>query len=365
MTGSGVERTPRTAYPLPSVAPAGVSPLMPPHIQGAERRTERRVRTTGSRWGLRALVIGGLAGAAWLLTGTAAHAADRDAEPTGSLFGSVVDGDATMPVTGLLQAAVQPLETVRPAHQHHIVADILEVPHRVLSRPARTGDQVTHLPSGTIVDVARGDVDEILREIAGPLRLTDGPADLQLPVTRIPSRNTAKPVAEHPVTVPSRTGRPAAGRPAPVAPAVVEPQVPAVTPMDAVPATVPVPRTNRPRTMKTVPVLRAGHPHQHGKHAWTPHAHRRPAVTSVTADEPEAVQEGTNRGDGPAAPLRLHLGEASGTPISGSGTPTDGGCAAVLPAAITDSTMACEPLPIATDVEVRRHDAEAPTVSPD
>ena len=74
MTGLGVERM-RTAFPLPSVLPAGVSALMPPHIQGAERRTEHRARRT--RWGLRALVVGGLAGAAWLLTGAAAHAADR------------------------------------------------------------------------------------------------------------------------------------------------------------------------------------------------------------------------------------------------------------------------------------------------
>ena len=83
MTGLGVERM-RTAFPLPFVPPAGVSVLMPPHIQGAERRTERRARRI--RWGLRVLVVGGLAGAAWLLTGAAAHAADRTDGPTGSLF---------------------------------------------------------------------------------------------------------------------------------------------------------------------------------------------------------------------------------------------------------------------------------------
>src|SRR5262245_55043755 len=101
MTGLGDERTMCAARPTPSsVAPAGAATSLPPHIQGAERRSERRARRTG-RWGLRVLVVGGLAGAAWLLTGAAAHAADRgDDGPTGSLLGSVVDGDVTAPVTG-------------------------------------------------------------------------------------------------------------------------------------------------------------------------------------------------------------------------------------------------------------------------
>src|SRR5882724_3764635 len=144
MTGQGVERTPRTAYPMPSVPPAGVSALMPPHIQGAERRTESRAPGRRStRWGLRALVIGGLAGAAWLLTGAAAHAADRADGPTGPLLGSVVDGGAIAPVTGLLTAAAQPLETVTQAHRHHVVSDVLDVPRRVIARPAETLTEVT------------------------------------------------------------------------------------------------------------------------------------------------------------------------------------------------------------------------------
>src|SRR5262245_28205082 len=121
MTERGVERMPRTAHRLPSVPPAGAATPLPPHIQEAERRKARR-------WGLRVLVVGGLAGAAWLLTGAAAHAADPAGEPTGSLLGSVIDveGDATAPVNGLLSAAAQPRETA-PAHQHrhHVVTDIL------------------------------------------------------------------------------------------------------------------------------------------------------------------------------------------------------------------------------------------------
>ena len=157
MTGPGVECMPHTAYPMPSVSPAGISTLMPPHIQGAERRTESRARRT--RWGLRVLVVGGLAGAVWLLTGAAAHAADRADGPTGPLLGSVVGGDATMPVTGLLRAAAQPLETVTPTHEHHVVASVLDVPRRVLTRPAETLDEVTHGTIGTQVDIAFDTVD--------------------------------------------------------------------------------------------------------------------------------------------------------------------------------------------------------------
>src|SRR6201999_3868177 len=90
MTGWGVERPVRTAVPASPVAPTGVRTFMPPRSQGAEQRTERHA----GRWGLRALVIGGLAGAAWLLTGAAAHAADRVPAPESpslgaSLLGSV------------------------------------------------------------------------------------------------------------------------------------------------------------------------------------------------------------------------------------------------------------------------------------
>lgn len=63
MTGWGVECTQRPAY-RPSTGPAaGGSAPMPPHSQGAERRREHRRGRTGSRRGLRALVVGRLAGA--------------------------------------------------------------------------------------------------------------------------------------------------------------------------------------------------------------------------------------------------------------------------------------------------------------
>ncbi len=173
MTGLGVERTPRTAYRLSFVAPVGTSTPMPPHIQGAERRSESRTRRhTGVRWGLRVLVVGGLAGAAWMLTGSAAQAADRADGSDGSLLGSVPDADAMSPVTDLLEAAAQPLENFVPAHhERHVTADILDVPRPAFARPTGTLDDVAHDPSGTTVDILF-DVEDRRHDAEAPDRLT-------------------------------------------------------------------------------------------------------------------------------------------------------------------------------------------------
>lgn len=124
MTRPGVERMPRTAYPSP---PVGTFTPLPPHIQGAERRSEGRTRLTALRRGLRVLAVGGLAGAAWLLIGAAAQAADRTDGPDGALLGSIVGADADSPITGLPQVADQPLENPGPAHhERDLAGDILD-----------------------------------------------------------------------------------------------------------------------------------------------------------------------------------------------------------------------------------------------
>jgi hypothetical protein len=289
-------------------------------------------------------VIGGLAGAAWLLTGAAAHAADRADEPTGSLLGSGLTGDVTTPVSGLLTAAVRPLEA-RPAHhhRHHVVADILEVPQRVLTRPVDTVRKIADDTTGTTVDSATGGVDLVLREVSGPLRHTGEPA-------AAPHRLTT-------VTPVTPDAYPAAERP----------QRPAATPVTTASPRATVASASHARILKAVWAqitgLKTGSPARHIKVASTAFAHRHPVMHRAVAGTATAL-EGSAGGDGPA-PLQVHLGDVSGTPTSWSGTPTEGGSAAFLPAAIASSTMACQRLPIASDVEVRRFDAEAPTVSPD
>lgn len=364
MTGLGIERM-RAAFPL-SISPAGVSTLMPPHIQGAERRTERRARRT--RWGLRVLVVGGLAGAAWLLTGAAAHAADRTDGPAGSLLGSIVGDGESSGVSGLLTAAAQPLESVSPVHHEHrfheyrvheyrvhdnrVVATVLDLPRQVLTRPAgRSHDHVR-----TAVDA----VDHVLGEVAGPIRLTGGPATTQqllAPLTE-PAVSGSLPVIDRPAAPAARPVTPD-DEPAPVAvaPAAETPRIAPVTSSasNPIPAALPAPAT----------ALRASAPTRHVKAVSLPSVHHRHRVASATR-APATASEENPGGDVPAAPLQLHLGDVSGTPAtSGPGTPTEGGAPAFLPAAIADSTMASHLLPIASDVEVRRHDAEAPTVSPD
>ncbi|MCO8277594.1 hypothetical protein M1L60_44155 [Actinoplanes sp. TRM 88003] len=337
MTVSGVERSLRTADPSP-VPPIGSSTPLPPPIQGAERRSEGRARRTGVRWGLRVLAVGGLAGAAWLLTGSAAQAADRADGPDGSLLGSLVGADATSPVSGLLQAAVQPLESIEPAHhEQHLVADILDVPQQVLTRPD-TDDDIDHEPFATIVDVVP-DVDEVADEVAAPLRPTGGEAAPDQRLTPV-----TEPVTE--VVLPADQEEP---QPAPV-------------PQEAE-------HTAETSRAQPAPVsgVRAVVPGKHSKTSSAPSAHRHHHHTAHAVSARPATEPGddTPGGDTPAAPLRLHLGEVSGTPASGSGTPTEGGSAAFLPAAIANSTVARHVPAIAPDVEARRYDAEAPTVSPD
>ena len=347
MTGWEVGRTMCTAYPT-SAPPTGVSSPMPPHSQGAERRPERRASRTGSRWALRTLVIGGLAGVAWLLTGAAAHAADRDPAPEGllgsSLIGAVVDGEAAPPAVGkVLKAAAQPLESDRTSDTHHVASSVLAAPARALARPAEvlteTLDEATQ--QGTAVDT-------VVRHLSGPLRLTGGPADAQpfpsvAPLTRTLSQVTdllqhpSGPVAEYQAPA-SAAGDAVATRPAHTGVAHTVPITGVAGDRDDARATGSV--------SKRLPIVTGRH------------------QTAVTAAAPGTVRGFTSGGDGPT-PRQVYPGAFSGISTSLSGAQAEGGSAAVLPAAVGVGTVASHRLPHATDVEVRRHDAEAPTVSPD
>ncbi|MFI7545544.1 hypothetical protein [Actinoplanes sp. NPDC049599] len=336
-----VERTAPTAYRSAPVLPIGVSPLMPPHSQGAERRQEHRAGRTGSRWSLRVLVIGGLAGAAWLLTGAAAQAADRDPAGGGlslgsSLIGAVVHGDDhSAPVVGrVLKAAVKPLAPER---------------HRGSGSAVAAPDKAAH--SSSDADSALGGVVGVVRGLTAPLHLSGDAVDTRklVPVTDVREPEPPQ-AAKVPATAPAAPERPIAHEPA-------DPK----SDVDQADAVV-VDEDEDERVSAAAPERDRWHPV--GKTVARQHsiaADRHPAA--ATAAKPETVSD-TPGGDGPA-PERVHLGPASGVPASGPGTATEGGAAAFLPAKVTDSTVACHRLPIATDVGVRRHDAEAPTVSPD
>jgi hypothetical protein len=92
------------------------------------------------------------------------------------------------------------------------------------------------------------------------------------------------------------------------------------------------------------------------------HVHRHAPAARPAA--PEAIREDVPGGDGPA-PARTNLGAVSGIPAGGSGANTEGGSSAVLPSGIANGPVDCHRCPVAPDVDARRNDAEAPTVSPD
>jgi hypothetical protein len=362
MTGPGVERDACTAFPLLSVSPTGVAALMPPHSQGAERRREHRAGRTGSRWTLRALVIGGLAGAAWLLTGAVAHAADRDPSAGGFSLGSSIIGTATHgddrsePVVKMiLKAATKPLES-----DHRVLGSAVALPNRV----AETLDRTTGSRSGA--DFAHGGVNRVVRELTAPIRLAGVAVDTRklAPIADLPQDHllndvaAAVPPVKHPANSADvsgsendapgvdadrsgvdRTGADDAAADQVGGAAVMGEEIPEAEPV-----------LDRRSTVGTT-VTR-----QHSIAV-----DRHPAAVMVA--EPEMVSD-TPGGDGPA-PLRVNLGAANGVPASGPGSATDGGSSGFLPAKVADSTVACHRLPIATDVDVRCHDAEAPTVSPD
>ncbi|WP_433792840.1 hypothetical protein [Actinoplanes sp. CA-252034] len=147
MTDWEAERVERTAH-RSGVVPHGGSPLMPSHSQGAERRPERRAGRTGSRWLLRALVVGGLAGVAWLLTGSAALAADPGATSSGAALGSLPDDVAASAgyepeVSELLEAAVQSPEPASEESPLVTLDETAGVPPRMsVASPQASGGTV-------------------------------------------------------------------------------------------------------------------------------------------------------------------------------------------------------------------------------
>jgi hypothetical protein len=354
-----VERALRTASPT-AVGASGGPALVPSRRPGAHRRPTPRPIL---RWGLRALVVGGLAGAAWLLTGAAAQAADHDPTVGGSALGSSLTGVAlpggtTEPaVAGILQAATQPLDSDQPTLRNHRPASALDLPAPALAEPMATTagpigeaaqqERVTDVDPavGDVADSAVGEVEQVVPEITGILRLTGGTVDSRLAGTA-PVTASLVPGA-HGV----RTVRP-----------VIAPLPTAV----AVAAT--VGRTEAPKAPKASQAVApavgaaAGSVSRHHP-VVTDRAtgNRRPSVRRAVV--PETIRKASG-GERPL-PLQVRLGVVGGLATSGSPTPTDGASAAFLPAAVAASTVAFHRMPVPADAEIRRYDAEAPTVSPD
>jgi hypothetical protein len=100
-------------------------------------------------------------------------------------------------------------------------------------------------------------------------------------------------------------------------------------------------------------------------------AHTETSTTRHHAGLPERAVEAAssrNKGEAPSLPYPAPTrgeGSASGIPASASGSPVGGGAFATVPSSVAGSMVAFQLLPKQADTVVPRRDAEEPTVSPD
>lgn len=367
---------------------------------------ERTQRTPATRFGLRVLVVGGLAGAAWLLSAASAHAAEANqpAEdaPTGlSVVSSLVTGSGSgadeqsslvTPLTDTLDSALAPVTGVASAATGGALppasrASAVVLPSTTVTSttPLRTASagaagQDTGAASGDAASASARTVAPapapqtraatgggVLGGLAGALV---GPSGLLSPVTRVvdpvvaPLTATLRPVAgalltaAQPVTsalgdvagaatdVLTRPGGKRSDLPAPVGAPV--PGTAAATVVAGADTPVFGPREGGSSGASTISV------------------HRYEAGTELRATGTPEPRTGGNLPDRPyPAPLRGYIGAGAGTLASGLGSHLEGGAFAVVPSSVVQRSVATHRMPATTDVEALRHDAEAPTVSPD
>jgi hypothetical protein len=374
MTGSGVERTQRTAS-------------RPAHV----------------RLGLRVLAVSGLAGAAWLLSAASAHAAEgalpvEDA-PTDLSVVSLVDtsGQSTVisPLADTLDTALVATDLVHVGRASTVVlpsataASSVPVTSQPAARPDGDQDSTARVtagePAGAEAPTAAphaardragssdGAVLGAVRGLTTPLGLTGalaGPTGLLTPLTRVvdpvvaPLGGVLRPVAGVLLTA----AQPVTSTLASVTRAAFGADPGAQRAYELIPGA------------RTVPGAEAG-PVQTGSAAAL--GQRTVGLTEVSTDSLSgdrryagtelrsagSPDERPGSGNLPdrhyPAPLRAYLGAGAGIPASGPGSHAEGGAFAIVPSSVVESTVAFHRLPVTTDVEVLRHDAEAPTVSPD
>lgn len=374
MTRSGVERTQRTA-------------TRPAHV----------------RLGLRVLAVGGLAGAAWLLSAASAHAAEA-ALPTEdapadlsvvSLVAGPAGSSALSPIAETLDTALVATDLVHVGRASTVVlpsataASSVPVTSQPANRPGGDRDSSARgaagEPAGAKAPAAApsnardragasdGALTGAVRGLTTPLGLTGalaGPTGLLTPLTRAvdpvvaPLDRVLRPVtgvlltAAQPVTAALGSVTRAAFGGDPAAQRGYE-LIPTTTPVLAAEAG---PAQTGPAAVlgtRTVGYTEVSTGSLSGD--------RRYAGTELrSVGSPDERPGGGNLPDRHyPAPLRAYLGAGAGIPAGGPGSHAEGGAFAVLPSSVVQSTVAFHRLPVTTDVAVLRHVAEAPTVSPD
>jgi hypothetical protein len=393
MTGSGVERTERTA-------------TRPAHV----------------RLGLRVLAVGGLAGAAWLLSAASAHAAEgalhaEDGTTELSVV-SLVDGSGpstlVSPLADTLDTALVATDLAHVDRASTVVlpsataASSVPVTSQPATRPDGDQDSTARVaagePVGAEVPAAQprttragsgvtsssrvgaaadhdggrtgfrsGSLLGAVRGLTTPLDLSSalaGPTGLLTPLTRAvdpvvaPLDGVLRPVAGVLLTA----AQPVTSALGSVTRGAFDDDQAAQRGHELIPGTTPVPGAEaEPAKTGPVAVLGARAVNLIEVSTDSLSGDRRYAGTELRSTGSPAERPGS--GNLPdrhyPVPLRAYLGAGAGIPAGGPGSHAEGGAFAVVPSSVVESTVAFHRLPVTTDVAVLRHDAEAPTVSPD
>lgn len=369
---------------------------------GVERTKRAASRPAHVRIGLRVLAVGGLAGAAWLLSGATAHAAEAalpaEDAPADLSVVSLVSGPgaATVlsPLADTVETALVATDLVHVGRASTVVLPSATAASStpVTSQPAAgpDGDQggtarvAAGQPVSAEAPAARpsdtrgraGASDGVLlgavRGLTTPLGLSGvlaGPSGLLTPLTRAvdpvvaPLDGVLRPVtgalltAAQPVTTTLGSVTRMAFGAEPAAQRAYD-LIPGATPVLGAGA-VPVQTGPAALGARTVGLTEVSTDSFSGD--------RRYAGTELrSAASPVERPGGGKLPDRHyPAPLRALLGAGAGIPAGGPGSHAEGGAFAVLPSSVVESTVAFHRLPVTTDVAVLRHEAEAPTVSPD
>jgi hypothetical protein len=339
---------------------------------------ERTKRAASRRIIVRALVVGGFAGAAWLLSASGAQAADAQ-QPEAS--------SALSPLTGVLDSAAAPVLDAASA----VVGGVLTPsdPATAVVLPGATATRSTVAHAAPAAKPARPAFHHADSADAAPAVPAAEPANTldglvtPLGVTRVLAGPTG-PLS--PVTrVVDPVLAPLGGALRPVNALLRFAAAPLATTLDAVIRTasgvLPGPRGGSVSAVTpgrfhggafgaaSAASAVSAHVPRRASHTERVASIRPPAGTSERiASARPMMRLGT--GDSPSrtpfpAPLRDQLGTGAEIPASGSRSHAGGGGFATVPSAVAGSMVEFHRLPEPTGAAVLRHDAEDPTVSPD
>lgn len=353
------------ALPSSAIPPFGVSAVLRSGDQSVADRRGRRPGRAALRLGLRTLVVGGIAGAAWLLSAAAAHAAEPETptdaanrglsvfslvsdlgtgvveESAPSLVGELLtpaaEVDAALPLDHLLgTGATARNDTSMPARQP-VEADV-PAPSRTYTPEPAAPLRLTGGPIGSMDSDAR-DAEPAGSDALPGVALSRGLGDLTIPVG-----TAAVPAEPSGFETDSTASSEQATDPTPVTP------IPGIA------------------AASTTPVRASASAAVTG--TWLgpePERAARPAPDAEPSPLVDARPDVPEQPPGALPPVSVTgaAGGASRAPTGGSGITTDGSSFTV-DSAVVMGTMGAASRPAApADVVVPRCDAEAPTVSPD